>query len=321
MRRTALPACRGLLLALLVTALSAADDEVCIAYPDRPLFARVASIIAEELPQHHPAQQLPLTAGQSLGDVLPANPGMLICLDNPVIEQALALRRGRPALAELPLIVGLGLNLRHHYGKQAAIAGVAYEMPLYNIVSEYSQLSSTPIHSVLTFYRGSQFTQSIADSTRQLERIGVQLKAIDVEAEGPDRESILRTIRRLAPQACRDPTIDAVVLLNDNAILNEATLPLWQRLAQRRGLPFLGSLDRLIGDRQPLCVYAAIPDHLQIGSQIAQLAGFILQGEASPAELGIEPLISIDHIIHLTKARELSLQLTVPSRDDLTIRR
>ena len=43
--------------------------------------------------------------------------------------------------------------------------------------------------------------------------------------------------------------------------------------------------------------------------------------DAVAAELGIEPLISIDHIIHLTKARELSLQLTVPSRDDLTIRR
>ena len=54
-------------------------------------------------------------------------------------------------------VATMGLNLKKVLAENKNIAGVAYEVPAYLIITQFRYLVKAPISTILTIYRASEF--------------------------------------------------------------------------------------------------------------------------------------------------------------------
>jgi hypothetical protein len=303
------------LLALLVLLLlhlpslaTAAVVTVAVIRPEGPDFAAAEQGLTGELPSDCQVVRLigPLPTAEALEAWLAAHPAqVLVAMDNPHIALVSDVTRGR-----LPLVALMGLNLKQALAGRAAACGIAYETPIWSLVTGFAARTGTMPSRVLAPHRGSVHGAEIADAVRQLARQGITVVPLDIEAEanGPAAQAawLARNLLRAAEN------VDVVVVPADNVLVDARSLPTWLSAARRSNRPFLSPVARFVDEEHGFCAYTAEVDHERLGAQAAELVLQLVGGEITPAKLGVEYLVGVGERLDLKVMRRLGLTALMP---------
>lgn len=291
---------------LMVFCLPAAAETIALIRPEGAQFAAAERGLAAELPADWRVVHLIGTVpeGGELGAWLAAHPAqVLVAMDNAHITAALPF-----AEAKRPLVALMGLNLRQGLMGRANVCGIAYETPIWSLVTGFAARTGTMPRRVLAPHRGSIHGAQIADAARLLARQGITLVPLDVElqANGPAAQAawLARNLGGAAAAA------DAVVVPADNTLVDVRSLPAWLAAARQSGRPFLGSVAGFVDERRGFCAYAALVDHERLGGQAAELVLQLGASTATPVQLGVEYAVGVGERIDATLVRRLGLTLT-----------
>lgn len=302
-----------IILALLVLLLlhlpsPATAATVAVIRPDGADFAAAEHGLASELPSDWRLVRLigPVPKAGALEAWLAAHPAeVLVAMDNAHIAQVNEITHGR-----LPVIALMGLNLKQALAGRPAVCGIAYETPVWSLVTGFAARTATMPRRVLAPHRGSVHGAEIADAVRQLARQGVTLVPLDVEAQatGPAAQAawLARNLLGAATQ------VDAVVVPADNVLVDGRSLPAWVDAARRSNRPFLAPVARFVDERHGFCAYAAEVDHERLGTQAAELVLQIVRGDVTPGQLGVEYLVGVGERLDAKVLRRLGLNAHLP---------
>jgi|GEM_PF-6193480 len=180
------------------------------------------------------------------------------------------------------------------------VMGIALES---STASEFSQFKMVlpALEKSLAFYVPSQSGQIVDEARAELQKLGVDLKAVPVESADQVK----------AEYAKHAGTVDGVWLLNDPALLKDkATFEYLRAQCEKDQLPLLASFS---DDYARLGALMSVSTDLSaLGSQAAAMATRALQQGMSPAEIGVQPPISTKLVVNVAVARKLGVEL----RDD-----
>lgn len=297
-----------LVLALLHLPSATNAATVAVIRPDGPAFAAADNGLVAELPSGWQVVRRigPAPTATELSAWLSANPAqVLVAMDNAHIALASEVAEGG-----LPVVALMGLNLKQTVTGRANVCGIAYETPVWSLVTGFAARTGTTPTRVLAPHRGSVHGREIADATRQLARQGITLVPLDVEAEatGPAAQAAWLARNLLGAAA----GVDAVVVPADSVLVDARSLPAWLNAATRSNRPFLAPVARLVDERHGFCAYAAEVDHERLGAQAAELVLQLETGTVTPAQLGVEYLVGVGERVDATVLRRLGLDRPQP---------
>jgi hypothetical protein len=295
---------RILALLLFITALpliAANAPTVAVLRPAGVDFVAAERGLTGELPADWPVVRLvgPAPTSTELATWLAAHPAqVLVAMDNAHIAVALTQANERH-----PLVALMGLNLQQTLAGQTPACGIAYETPIWSLVTGFTARTGVTPKRVLVPYRASVHALAVADATRQLIRQGITVVPLDLEDKARGAAAQAAWLARNLAGAAADA--DAVVVPADNILVDGRSLPTWLAAAQRSGRPFLGPVARFIDEKRGFCAYAAEVDHDRLGAQAAELVLQLGTGKATPGQLGVEYLVGVGERLDVPLMRRL----------------
>ena len=237
------------------------------------------------------------------------NPDLMLLMDNQAVTYGIKYNQDKNKKTKLvPGVAAMGLNLKKYLSDIRGMSGITYEVPGLTLITRFRYIVNQPLKRILTFYRGSEFSDLIADTKAQLKREKIELLAMDVEKEGKDKKSIVKFLDENLKETVNGKKVDGVLVLNDNALLNPETFgPIWVARAREFKVPFLCGIENFALRKLDFCTYAASPNHKALGQQVAeQILTIIEDGEE---DVGVEYILSVVQTLNLERAMKIGLKV------------
>ncbi len=238
-------------------------------------------------------------------------PDFLALMDNKAVNFMKKLEEQKPQnFANVQAAATMALNLRHLLHKSQKICGIHYEVPAFTIITRFRSLIQRNLSRVLAPYRASEFEWMMTEARQQLQKEGIELIAVNVEANGREQSAINDMVEKVLTEEYSGKKVDAILVPTDNVILNkEAFTGIWLRKARSMKVPFLCNIEKFASKDFDFCTFAAYPDLVALGHQLAEQINEVLENGNSVAELGVDYIIGVEEALNLARARTLELPL------------
>lgn len=238
-------------------------------------------------------------------------PDFVALLDNKAVNFMRKLEEQKPQnLGNVQAAATMALNLRHVLRNSQKICGIHYEVPAFTIITRFRSLIQRTITRVLAPYRASEFEWMMTEAKQQLQKEGIELLAVNVEANGRETAAMNKLVEKVLSEEHSGKKIDAILVPSDNVILNkEAFAGIWLRKARSLRVPFLCNIEKFTSKDFDFCTFAAYPDLVALGHQLAEQINEVLENGNSVAELGVDYIIGVQETLNLARARALDLPL------------
>lgn len=311
------------MLLALVLPLQGAEG-VLIVGSDSPAMQEVKRAVARDLGSHQ-VENFTLKADTSYdqlkAELLRRKPRAVLLLDNRSVQLMQKLHKEKDSyLSQLPASATMALNLKHILEGETKISGIEYEAPAFSILTQFRRLVDIKLSRVLVIYRPSQFQKVFQEAQIQLAREGVQLIGLNAEAEGDDATAIARFIDKNLKEDHANDKVDAFLVLTDNKLLNNETFgPLWVSRARNMKIPFLCGIENFVSEKLRFCTFAAYPDHNDLAHQASEQIMAMIDDGVSPAEIGVDYLVSVKMAIDASRLNSMGLKLKEPLPVDIKI--
>ena len=174
--------------------------------------------------------------------------------------------------------------------------GIAYEVPAVTSFVALRQLSTRPLDRVGVVYRPEfeQFVKREADLAK-LEKVELLGRRIEGEI-GP------RRIRLALKELLNNEKVDALWVLNDNALLDPSDIrDGWLPEARRSEIPLLVGVSSLVNPRLSFGTLAVVPDHGALGVQLANLLFELADEDWNVNDHEIELPLSVETVVDMTQ--------------------
>lgn len=279
-------------------------------------FLNLFQLMKKELKNSHKIEDYVIskdTSFESFRDKINIEkPQLLVLLDNQPTQFAINYNKTSPTLSgKINAVALMGLNLRFVLKDSLEIAGISFESPAYNLVTQFRFIIEQPIRTVLVFYRASLFSEEIELTRKQLLAEGIKLEAINVEQNGLEKENIFYFLKtRLKSETGNASKYDMVWVMLDSGILNNALFQnVWLPAARESQLPFLTGIEDFVSNDMNFATFAVTPNIPDLANQAVQMIESILSGVVAPKDIGVENLISVDKVLNIKKAQTLGIKL------------
>ena len=293
---------------------------------DSPIYVQVATDLKKALGPGYDSEDIVVSKTTSLEDVAPkiaaAHPTLLVLMDNQAVDIATQYNSQQPQDASrLPGVALMALNLRKILHTNKYIAGIAFELPAYTLVTQFRYLVRKTIKNVTVFYRKSEFTGTIVAATEQLHTEGIALQAIDLEEAGAAPDDVIHSLREhLKDLGAGRLHTDAVWVLLDSVLFRgDLFQSTWIPAARASRVPFLSGTENFVEKGADFAVFAITPDLPDLAAQAATLVDTIVRDGKAPQALGTEETVSVNKIMNLDLAEKLKLQLRQDRLDEVRL--
>lgn len=301
------------MLSLLLTPALAAATLMTVSF-DGAEMRTVKETVARDLNKHEHVEFI-IDKNSDFDQFLAAlqkhKPDFLALLDNKAVNFMKRLEEEKSKeLKNIQAAATMALNLRHVLQDSKRICGIHYEVPAFTIITRFRSLIQRTITRVLAPYRASEFDWMINEARQQLQKEGIELIAVNVEANGRETAAINKLVEKTLTDEYSGKKIDAILVPTDNVILNkEAFAGIWLRKARSLKVPFLCNIEKFTSKEFDFCTFAAYPDLVALGHQLAEQINEALENGSSVAELGVDYIIGVQETLNLARARASDLPL------------
>lgn len=282
-----------------------AEATILVMAPDAPASTEIIEGMAAELPEEFALKREFVSPQTSTGDVgnyiKNHKPNVVILLNNNTVRlyreyQAEAGGSLPPAIIAMTSFADFETRGLKNY------AGIHYEIPALTGFRELNAVVKKKIKKIGVVYR-SDFADIIEAQKAFLEPEGFELVSREVRKSGPP---VNRQIHRALRDLAYHENVDAIWLLNDNALLSQELLvKSWFPALKYNRKPILVGVPSLIAKNLDFGTFAVLPDHEALGGQLAELVFEIEGMEWSAGDLGLIQPVSVKKILHVRLAKEL----------------
>ncbi|NRA67728.1 MAG: hypothetical protein HRU19_24820 [Pseudobacteriovorax sp.] len=233
-------------------------------------------------------------------------PKVLILLDNISVKFAQKLNQSGQSHKA---IASMALNLKRLLADDPHIAGVAYEVPGYTVVSSFKKYVKPELEKIVVIYREEEFHTFVKDAKTQLASSGVELIPVKIDGFAHLPKKMNRIIKK---HLTRNPeNADAFWLINDNKLLTKDNFAsIWITSARKNKLPILCGLKNFVNPSLGFCTFAAIPSEAGLASQVSDYVFSVIDEGALPADIGVDYLLETKFYIDETKYKHFEFSIT-----------
>jgi hypothetical protein len=223
------------------------------------------------------------------------SPSVVVLMNNPTLRLWRKWRgAGHPPL---PAVAVLTSFLREAGAGLDGLTGVIYEVPLVTSMVNLRALLGRPLAKVGVLNRPS-FNTFLAEQRRLAEAEGFQV--VNVELESETRGAIRRGLDRLR----EDEAVDAIWVLNDNALLERELIARgWLEGLRDNKVPVVVNVGSLLSRRVAFGSFGVLPDHRALGAQAANLVATVAERGWRTDGLDFELPVSVEKVLDAEFAR------------------
>lgn len=236
-------------------------------------------------------------------------PKCVVLLGNQAVRTYRAVQK---EVAETPpAIVAMSSFAKQLAGDLRNATGVAYEVPAVTSFVTLRQLSSRPIEKVGVLYRPA-FKSFVGAQAELAEMEQVHLVGRSIEGEIGARR-----IRLALHELLRSEKVDAIWVLNDNALLDPKVIREgWLPEARKSQVPIIVGVSSLVNPRLSFGSIAVVPDHSALGVQVANLLFEISDEEWVVGDRDIELPLSVETVVDMNQSHIMKLVDGAPDMID-----
>jgi hypothetical protein len=178
--------------------------------------------------------------------------------------------------------------------------GISYEMPGVTIVAKLRTLFDQPIRRVGVVYRKDLRPFLL----RQIKLAKPEL--IEFAAYQVSDEPSAREIRRAISYLRKERGVEALWILNDNALLGDKEVLAggWMRALEDFKMPVIVGVSSLVNPKVHFGSFAMLPDHAALGTQAADMVFELRDEEWDAKGRTIEDPLSIKTVVDLSLAKD-----------------
>lgn len=223
-----------------------------------------------------------------------AAPKLVVAMDNRSIALFRDVREKNGDTA-VPAVAIMGVRVDAAIGGIRNSVGINYEIPAVTTLVNLRSILKTPVSKAAMVYRASweDMYQRNAKFCKgeNIELVGKKI------ADGSDPAASLETaIKELS----KDPSIDALVVINDNFFLNVSLLKkVWLPGLSGWKRPVIVGVESLVKPELKFGNFAILPDHYALGSQAAGLIQELEEAQWKVEEAKTDQPLSVIKVLNL----------------------
>jgi hypothetical protein len=223
-----------------------------------------------------------------------SKPNCVVLVGNQAVRVFRDLQRQQPKTP--PGVVAMSSFARQLTADLKNTTGIAYEVPAVTSFVALRQLTIRSLDRVGVVYR-PEFEQFVKHEAELAKLEKVELLGRRIEGEvGP------RRIRRALKDLLTNEKVDALWVLNDNALLDPGDIrDGWLPEARRSEVPLLVGVSSLVNPRLSFGTVAVVPDHSALGVQLANLLFELADDNWEIGDREIELPLSVETVVDMTQ--------------------
>jgi ABC-type uncharacterized transport system substrate-binding protein len=228
-------------------------------------------------------------------------PQVLVLMNNPTVRAYRAYQQSKGSGARFPpAVIVMASFLEEQLAGLGNATGISYELPSVIVLANLRALLARSIVRVGVVYRPS-FADFVWRQQKLAMREEIALIGVPVREE-PEAADVRRAIFALE----KDYDVDAIWVLNDNALLAPALLrKAWlPSLGAMKPLPAVVGVPSLVSSQQHFGTFAMMPDHTALGMQAAALVFDVIDGGYSAVGLTHQLPVSIETSVDARQVEE-----------------
>ncbi|MBN1758109.1 MAG: hypothetical protein JW863_07325 [Chitinispirillaceae bacterium] len=228
-------------------------------------------------------------------------PKLVVLMDNTSIA---LYRKYQESLGEndpvVPSVAIMGVMVKKalHHLKNAS--GISYEIPIVTSLVSLRAVLETKLKKVGVVHR--EFLDDfIAENRTYCRNEGIDIINISL----PNKSRNFSKLLKKSLDDLDKKGIDALWVPNDNALLDPVTIKnAWIPAARKFKIPFVVGVEVLVNPKLNFGTFAVLPDHISLGSQVAEMVYEIMENNWKIEELHVEPPLAVYKIINLPQAKK-----------------
>jgi ABC-type sugar transport system substrate-binding protein len=275
---------------------------ILVAMPDSAAFRSVRRSFVEEVKADFDVVTTVVdarTTSASFGaEIDRQQPTCVVLMDNPTVRLFRAYQKGKQG-PPLPALVVMASFLEEVRGELANATGVTYEVPGVSAFVNLRSVIERPVNRVGVVHRPS-FRGFIERQKGLAAREQVTLVSAEVPADASVAD-VRRALRSLRSSG----NIDALWVLNDNALLRDARVleQAWRPEIARMGVPVVVGVSTLVSDEARFGTFAVLPDLEALGVQAANVLFEVSDSGWNASAHPVELPVSTVTVVNMRQVR------------------
>jgi hypothetical protein len=274
------------------------EPRIFIAMPDSANFLDVRKSLVSEIQKSFDVVTFIVTPGTAPDDIALAiqrvHPVCLVLMNNATMSLMAKYESHHPEQSIPPTVLLMASLIEELQSTLKRATGIAYEVPGVTAFVNLRSIIRGPVTRVGVIYRPAlrRFVerQRGPAAKEHIEMVSVAV-ASEVGAEG---------LRDALDTLVKDQNVDAVWMLNDNALVRDARFrdEAWRAELNESNVPLIVGAANLVNPAFPLGTLAVVPDHEALGLQASNLIFELAEDgwniEAHPVELPLSVKTVVD---------------------------
>lgn len=275
--------------------------------PEGQHFADVVRGLKAELGDEHDILEHLAVEGAKMSEIADqirkVKPRLVILMDNRIIQVYRKYQASLPDTgATTPSISLMAASLDVEIAGLRRATGISYEIPIVTSVLNMRSLANKPIPKIGIIHR--EFLRAfIAENSVYCRKEGIAIAAVSLRNKEHDFEA---SVRKALTSLLEVEKVDALWIPNDNVLLSPEILrKVWIPMLDKQKKPAIVGVESLVTPKLGFGTFAVLPDHLELGKQLAQRvleisdAGYLVESGT------VQRTLSVIKVLNLRQARKI----------------
>ncbi len=223
-------------------------------------------------------------------------PKIIVLVENNAINLYSKYQQLHPKMQFPPSVAVAALFVDRFLAKLKNATGIRYEIPAVTSIVNMRSVLKKPIKKVGVVHR-QWMSNSMAQNADYCLAEGIELVTVGI----PNRDLNLDKKLKSALKRLLSKDIDALWVLNDNALLNaEMIRSAWLPVVAKSRIPVIVGIKPMLSSKLNFGAFAIVPDHYALGVQAASIIAEIMEDDWQIGERQIEQPVSVKKIVNVS---------------------
>ncbi len=230
-----------------------------------------------------------------------ANPKLVVLMDNTSIA---LFKRYQQGLKEndplIPSVSIMGVLVGDAIASLKNASGISYEIPIVTSIVSLRTIIKSPMKKVGVMHR--DYLKEFLEQNRKFcEMEGIEIIDIALPNKSEKYKSLLRNgLKDLIEQK----KVDVLWVPNDNEFLQPDIIQdVWIPTAKKFKIPIVVGVEVLVKPQLDFGTFAVLPDHISLGSQVAEMIYDISDNNWMCKSNRVDPPLAVYKIINVVQAK------------------
>lgn len=241
-------------------------------------------------------------ASEIVSEMNAVNPRLVVLMDNTSIA---LFKRYQQGLKEsdpiVPSVSIMGVLVGDAISSLKNASGISYEIPIVTSIVSLRSIIKSPMKKVGILRR--EYLKEFLDQNKKFcEMEGIEI----VEIALPNKSDKFKTLLRNGlKDLIEQQKVDVLWVPNDNEFLQaEIIKDVWVPAVKKYKIPVVVGVEILVKPQLDFGTFAVLPDHISLGSQVAEMIYDISDNDWKCESNKVDPPLAVYKIINVLQAKK-----------------